>query len=288
MEEEKKLRILATTEQIGDLASGVGGDRVAVLALIRGDLNPHSYTLVKGDGEKLARADLVLSNGLGLEHGASLSEALKGNPKALAIGESIQKRHPREILYANGEVDPHVWMDVSLWSKGIDPIVERLSALDPEGASFYAARGEALRKEMEKAHEELKGILQAVPEEKRYLVTSHDAFQYFTRAYLRAPGERDWTERFAAPEGLAPDGQLNPRDLQGILDFLQERKITVLFPESNVHPDSIRKVASAGREMGLSLSVCERALFGDAMGGNPYLVAMRLNAELLAEELGRQ
>lgn len=286
MEPGGRIRVLATTAQLGDLAKEIGGERASVLVLIRGDLNPHSYTLVKGDGEKLARADLVLSNGLGLEHGASLAAALESHPRDLPLGDWIRAHYPEEILHAKGEIDPHIWMDISLWAKGIDPIVEKLSELDPEGASLYLERGEALRVKMETTHQELFRLLQKIPEEKRYLVTSHDAFQYFTRGYLRG-SKADWDQRFAAPEGLAPEGQLTPFDLQEILSFLQKNKIRVLFPESNVHPDSIRKISSAAQELGFSVRVCERALYGDAMGGFSYLEAMERNGQLLAEELSK-
>ena len=104
--------------------------------LIQGDLDPHSYEMVKGDGEKLSGADLIFYNGLGLEHGASLSAILQGSPNAMAIGEKIKSICPERILMRGGAIDPHIWMDISLWQKGIDPIVEALSGADPEGALF--------------------------------------------------------------------------------------------------------------------------------------------------------
>lgn len=93
-----KLKVLSTTAQIGDLVSFLGGDRVDNAVLVRGDLDPHSYEIVKGDGEKLMRADLIFYNGLGLEHGASLSAFLRASPKALAVGEKIAEKHPDLIL----------------------------------------------------------------------------------------------------------------------------------------------------------------------------------------------
>ena len=105
---------------------------------------------------------------------------------------------------------------------------------------------------MEAAHREIRASSKH-PCRKRYLVTSHDAFHYFTRSYLAEPGEANWAKRFAAPEGLAPEGQLNPRDIQKIIDYLRVKKISVLFPESNVSRDSIRKIATAGRELGLEI-----------------------------------
>ena len=285
MEENGKIKILSTTAQIGDLVFEIGGDRIDGSVLIQGELDPHSYELVKGDGEKLDRADAIFYNGLGLEHGASLSSRLHTLPKATAVGEQIQKKFPDRILKKGGAIDPHIWMDISLWKEGIDPIVERLSQVDPEGASFYRERGVPLPQKWKPSTSQIFERLQSVPSEKRYLVTSHDAFHYFTRSYLANPGEMNWTDRFAAPEGLAPDGQLNPRDIQKIIDFIHRNGVFVLFPESNVSRDSIKKIMTAGREMGLEIRICSEMLYGDSMSGLTYLEMMKRNADTIARYL---
>jgi manganese/zinc/iron transport system substrate-binding protein len=285
MQDNEKLKVLSTTAQIGDLVTAIGGERVDGWVLIRGDLDPHSYEIVKGDGEKLARADLVFYNGLGLEHGASLASMLERSPKMVAIGDRIREACPEKILMRGKAIDPHIWMDISLWQKGIDPIVEALSKADPEGAEFYRKQGVVLAGEMEAVHLEVRERLRQVPAKKRYLVTSHDAFHYFTREYLAEPGESNWEGRFAAPEGLAPEGQLGPRDIQKIIDFLREKNISTLFPETNVSRDSIHKIATAGRELGLEIHICSEPLYGDAMSGLSYLEMMRHNADTIAKHL---
>lgn len=176
-------------------------------------------------------------------------------------------------------------MDISLWQKGIEPIAQMLSEKDPEGAEGYRERALLLKDQMEKVHGSVRASLQAVPKEKRYLVTSHDAFHYFTRGYLAEPEEVNWIERSAAPEGLAPDGQLNPADLQKIIDYLGEKRICVLFPESNVSKDSIRKIAAAGKELGLEIRICSEPLYGDSMSGLSYLEMMTRNGETIARNL---
>ncbi len=127
MKDNGKIKVLSTIAQIGDLAAAVGGDQVDCLVLIPKELDPHSYELVKGDGEKLQRADLILYNGLGLEHGAGLSALLKQSPKAVALGFEIQKLAPNKILEKDGVIDPHIWMDVSLWKLSLQSIVEKIS-----------------------------------------------------------------------------------------------------------------------------------------------------------------
>lgn len=281
----EKIKIVSTTAQIGDLVTQIGGDRIESKILIRGDLDPHSYEIVKGDGEKLHEADLIFYNGLGLEHGASLSGFLFSSKKAISLGQKIEELAPQEILKKGAISDPHIWMDISLWSKGIEPIVLILSQIDPEGEALYRERGERARKEMEIVHNEIIDQMRAIPSEKRYLVTSHDAFHYFTRRYLADPQEVDWEKRFAAPEGLAPESQLKSQDIQRIIDFLLLTKTSVLFPESNVNKDSLRKIAIVGREYGLEIRICKEPLYGDAMSGLSYLEMMQSNARTFAKNL---
>jgi len=278
------IRVVSTIAQIGCLASEIGGNRISSEVLVRGEINPHSYELVKGDDEKIQQADLLLYNGLGLEHGASVVSLVRAHPNALGVADAIQKLHPDKILWKGQVPDPHVWMDVALWAEAVDPIADKLCALDPAGQEEFRARAQVLKQKMLQTNEEMFAVLQHVPAEKRYLITSHDAFGYFTRSYLAVPGETAWQERFSAPEGLAPDGQLNPADLKAIILCLQKHKIEILFPESSVSRDSIRKLAAAGRELGLNIRICQDVLYGDTFRGT-YLDAMKHNAETIARGL---
>src|SRR5579863_3754340 len=112
-----KLKTLSTIAQIADLVTEIGGDRIQSAVLVQGDLNPHTYELVKGDDEKIQQADFVFYNGLGLEHGASVASMISSHPHAFAIGDSIQKLHPEKILWKGNTQDPHIWMDISLWKE---------------------------------------------------------------------------------------------------------------------------------------------------------------------------
>jgi manganese/zinc/iron transport system substrate-binding protein len=290
--ENGKIKILTTTAMIQDLVQRVGGDRVDVIALINGELDPHSYQLVKGDGEKITRADLIFANGLGLEHGPSLQTQLESNPKAVPLGNWIMAKEPELIVLLNGQIDPHIWMDISLWKKTVPYIVEYLTVQDPTHADQFKANGEALMAEMEEAHRRIRNEMQEIPAEHRYLVSSHDAFNYFTRSYLADSQElvdNNWQKRFAAPEGLAPDSQLSAIHIQEILNHLKKYKIKVIFPESNVSKDSIRKIVSAGTEMGLQLTISQTPLYADAMGapgsdGDTYIKMIQHNARVIADE----
>ncbi|HSX38959.1 MAG TPA: zinc ABC transporter substrate-binding protein [Chlamydiales bacterium] len=286
MRENDKIKILSTIAQIGDLTQAIGGDRVDSLVLVPKDLDPHSYELVKGDGEKLSRADLIFYNGLGLEHGASLSSLLQTTDRAVPLGEGIRTIYPDRILEKNGVPDPHIWMDISLWEAAAGIILKKISEQDPAGTEYYQQRASALIQEMQDTHSYVHALLQKIPSEKRFLVTSHDAFSYFTRSYLADPGESNWSRRFTAPEGLAPDGQINPIDIRKTIEFLRSHQIHVIFPESNVSRDAALKIAKAGSEMGYKIRLCDQPLYGDSTGGLSYLEMMRRNAEVISQNLG--
>lgn len=284
-QENGKIKVLTTIAMINDLVKEVGGDRVDTLVLIRGELDPHSYELVKGDDEKFARADLIFYNGLGLEHGLSLSQNLHHNPTAVAVADGMLKA-PGLILTVDGCYDPHVWMDIALWMRTIDPIVNTLCDRDPLHAQEYRERGKTLHEKLAAADEKMYRTLQAIDPKKRYLVTSHDAFHYFTRHYLAEPGEKEWEQRCRAPEGLAPEAQMSVNDVIDIISHIEKFHIAVLFPESNVSKDSLRKILDAGREKGFELRLCTEELYGDSMGeAGSYLEMISHNVETIAREL---
>lgn len=283
-----KVKVLTTIAMIHDLVQEIGGEHVEAISLIRGGLDPHSYELVKGDDEKFIFADLIFYNGLGLEHGLSLRQNLEGNPKAVPVANQLLEEDPSLVLIIDGQFDPHVWMDISLWMRTIDPIVASLSEKDPLHAETYRQRGEALKEEMALKDQEAFSLLQSIDKEKRYLVTSHDAFNYFTRHYLADPQEKNWQMRCKAPEGLAPEAQLSVTDLIGIIAHIEKFNIPVLFPESNVSKDSLNKILQAGNEKGMKIRLCQDTLYGDSMGGSSsYLEMIRHNVQVIARELRR-
>lgn len=290
--ENGKVKVLSTIAMIDDLVSKIGKERIEHTVLIKGDIDPHSYELIKGDDEKIAMADVVFFNGLNLEHGASLSYKLQKHRFSVAVGDHVRSAHPERILMVDGQYDPHIWMDIATWQFVIDPIVESLCKADPDGAEYYKINAEKLREQMQAVHTEILSMMQNVPSEKRFLVTSHDAFGYFAKSYLATEEERSldtWRKRVAAPEGLAPDGQLSASDIQAIIDHLTKHEIGVVFPESNVSQDSLKKIVSACKEKKREVRVSSALLYGDAMGSaestaSSYLDMIKHNADTLARE----
>ncbi len=293
MEPTDKLKVMATTGIIEDMVKEIGQNEVAVISLIQGDLDPHSYQLVKGDQEKLTESAIIFANGLGLEHGPSLKAYLENSSKTVFLGDEIAKEKPDDILRYKGQTDPHIWMDISLWKLAIPHVVKALSKARPDQKELFEKRGQKLFSDYEKADQEIKVFISTIPPNKRYLVTSHDAFNYFARAYLADEKEREagqWEVRFQAPEGLAPDSQLSLNDIRFIVNHLKKYGIEVIFPESNLSPDSLKKIIDAAKEEGIQVKLGNPYLYGDAMGpkgsdGDTYLKMLWHNAKTIKEDM---
>jgi manganese/zinc/iron transport system substrate-binding protein len=262
---EVKPRVVSTIAMIDDLVAEVAGGVVQRDLLITGELDPHSYELVKGDDEKLDSAALIIANGLGLEHGASLQSRLEPSPTVCLIGSYVESHFPDRLIWKQGSIDPHIWMDVSLWAEAVDPIVEALARLLPHEAEGFAVRGERLKERLLALHQKIYATLHTVPSPRRYLVTSHDAFAYFTRAYL-SDIEELWSDRCIAPDGIAPEGQMSLLDIRRVADHMRAFGITTVFPESNVSRDPLAKVISVCNQLGHPAELADIPLYGDSFG----------------------
>ena len=283
-----KLRVLATTAIVQDLVARIGGSEIKVIAIINGNQDPHSYEVVKGDGEKFTYADIVFANGLMLEHSGSMQYQLKQHKDVVFLGDELLKKYPDQIIYVDGQLDPHIWMDISLWSGGIDLVLEKLIEKDPIHKESYLLRAEKVRKEFFEMDVLIKAEMQKIPEEKRYLVTSHDAFNYYVRRYFATQNEvqnGDWRFRMQALQGLAPDEQISVMQVKEIIDHICKYNIKVIFPESNLSRDSLEKVKEACGKRGKEIRLAKSTLYGDTLGGKSYLEMLEYNAEVLKENL---
>jgi len=287
-----KKKILCTIAMISDLVQKIAEDNAVVVTLIQGQHDPHSYQLVKGDDEKFLNADCIFYCGLGLEHGSSLTVQLHDNPKAHSLGAFLEKNNAA-LISIDQITDPHIWMDVQLWSQTIPYIVDTLSALDPQHAAQFQENGKKVQRELQELDATIRSTLQQIPKEKRYLVTTHDAFHYFGRSYLAEANElcdSSWRVRVQAPEGLAPESQMSTADIHKLVEHLITNKIGAIFSESNVSSDSIRKLVDACSKRGFQVHIAKKPLFADSMGAksseaDSYQKMMLYNTKIIRHEL---
>ncbi len=288
MKTDDKIRVLATTAIVQDLVEKVGGEEVKVLAMIGANQDPHSYEIVKGDGEKFTYADLVFANGLMLEHSGSMQYQLKQHKNVCFLGDELFKRVPEEIITVNGQLDPHIWMDLSLWSKCIDVVLGKLIEKDPDHKEVYEKNAKEAKEKYALVDSEIKEKMNKIPLDKRYLVTSHDAFNYFVRRYFATKEELEnnsWRVRMQALQGLAPDEQISVLQVKEIVDHVCKYNIEVIFPESNLSKDSLEKVKEACERRGRKIRLAKSTLYGDTLGGKSYLEMMAYDAKVLEDNL---
>lgn len=279
-----KMIVLSTTVMVGDVVAHIGGDKIISTILIDRRLDPHSYEFVKGDDEKLEEAGLIFYNGLGLEHGGSVRRFLEKTPRAIALGNAIARQRKEALIYIKQVVDPHIWMDVALWKEIIPVIVQALAEKDPAHSAYFEERGKELTARYEELHQSILEKMADIPEERRYLITSHDAFNYFTKAYLSP----DWQEHVFAPEGLAPDGQISFHELRSIIQEIKKHDIQVLFPEAYVSIAPLKKIQEGASLEGFEVHLSEKPLYSDSLpekGG--YETMISYNAGVIYEQLAR-
>ena len=248
-----EISVVATTGMVADLVRGVGGDRVEVHQLMGPGVDPHQYRPTAGDASRLKKADAVFYNGLNLE--ARMGElfeklSMRGG-QVYAVTDSV----PRDRLLAGQEAknlyDPHVWFDAALWAEAVPTVVEGLSKADPTGKNDYKRNGESMRARLRELDSWLRAQAGILPADRRVLVTSHDAFGYFGRAY---------GFEVVGLQGMSTVSEASLADVSALAEFLRKRGAKAVFVETTVNPETLRRVAeNAGVRIG-------GELFSDAMG----------------------
>jgi manganese/zinc/iron transport system substrate-binding protein len=279
------VRVVCTTTIVADVVQRVGGDRVQVQTLMGPGVDPHKHIPGAGDRKKLDDAHLVFLNGLHLEGKmADLFEKNRERWRAHAITSGIDRA---QLLHADvdgGEHDPHVWFDVQLWSGTIGVVKNALAELDPAGAAVYERNAKDYSQELDELDKEIRKALEAVPTERRVLVTSHDAFGYFGRAY-----------RFEVIglQGVSTASELGTPQRDKLATLIGDRRIPAVFTETSVPPVGLKGVLDdvyAKKKYTVNLVGGDDALYSDALGssdsqGGTYPGMIRHNVKVIVEAL---
>ena len=283
---EDEINVVATTGMIGDLAERVGAGRVAVETLMGPGIDPHVYKASEGDIRRLEGADLILFNGLHLEAKlADVLERIGDQRRTQAVTDLVPRgRLLRPAAFA-GNYDPHVWFDVRIWMDGVRQVRDTLAAADRAHAPLYRRNAEAYLVELEELDAYVRRQANRVPRERRVLITAHDAFNYFGRAY---------GFEVRGLQGISTATEAGASDVSRLAEFIAERRIPAVFVETSVSPRTIEAVRAAVRSRGFDVTI-GGSLFSDAMGnpGTPegtYVGMVRHNVDsivggLLGEDL---
>lgn len=279
---QEKLGIVATTGMIADAVKQVGGERVAVTALMGPGVDPHTYRQTRSDIAAMTRADAVFWHGLYLE--AQLEDFLRDLGKrktVVALAESL----PADRLLSNkdyaGRYDPHVWMDPRLWKGVVLATRDALTALDPAGADTFKANAERHLAEIDALAAYAETAFATVPPGSRVLVTAHDAFGYFGKAY---------GYEVLGIQGISTESEAGLRQIETLVETIVAKRIGAIFVESSVSDRNVRALIEGAAAKGHKV-VIGGELYSDAMGApgtyeGTYIGMIDHNVTVITRALG--
>lgn len=277
----RKLKVVTTIGMLTDTVAKIGGQRVVVTGLMGSGVDPHSYKASARDVVTMAEADLVFYNGLGLEAQlVRVLERISGRIKTVAITQDLEPSALLSLSGHEGQYDPHVWFDVSLWQKIIPKIEQALSAIDPLHRSIYQENAKQYTVQLGQLHQYVQAQAATVPASKRVLITAHDAFGYFGKAYgFEVQGL----------QGISTAAEASTADVRMLADFIAARRIPAIFVESSVPRRTIQAVQAAVRARGYRVEVGGE-LFSDAVGAagtieGTYIGMIRHNIDTIISSL---
>jgi manganese/zinc/iron transport system substrate-binding protein len=247
--------VVATIAQIGEPMREIAGDRVRVLTLMGEGVDPHLYRLTRSDIAKLRHADLILYNGLHLEAQMidMLARFAKRKP-VVAVGEHVAAQ---DLLPWDGKIyDAHVWMNPALWAKALHAGVDALSNTDPDNAAFYRQNWRTYAQRLAELDRQTRTAISSIPARSRALVTAHDAFGYFGRAYGL---------QVLAIQGMSTESEAGIRKIKTLVSTLVSHKIGAVFVETSVSDRNVRALIEGAAARGHRVRI-GGALFSDAMG----------------------
>lgn len=278
-----KIKIVTTTGMIADLAKAVAGDKAEVVSLMGAGVDPHLYKATQGDLKLLKQADIIFYNGLHLE--GKMGEVLEKmskfpNKTVVAVAENTPKEKQIIVDEKNQIADPHIWFDVALWANTIPEIMAALTSFDNGSQKQYIANGHQKMTQLKELNQWVKNELSKIPEERRTLITAHDAFAYFGAAYaIQVEGL----------QGISTLSEAGIKDVTNLVNKIVEEKIPAVFVESSVPKKALEAVVEGAKEKGHQVKI-GGILYSDAMGeeGTPegtYEGMVRHNIRTVVEAL---
>lgn len=277
------LRIITTTGMVSDIVKRVVGSHGKVSGLIEAGVDPHLFKPTRGHVKQLYDADVVFYSGLKLEGRMSetFDQLARSGKKVVAVTEALDQSKLRTPPEFEGHHDPHVWMDVSLWSQCVTHVAGSMSKIDPSHADDYRKNAAAYLDELTKLDEYVKKSIASIPESQRVLVTAHDAFGYFSMAY---------GIEVKSVQGVSTESEAGVLDVNRLVNFLVERKLPAIFVESSVNAKNIQAVIEGTASRNVHVSVGGE-LYSDAMGNEgtyegTYIGMIDHNATVISRALG--
>ncbi|MFC4722989.1 metal ABC transporter solute-binding protein, Zn/Mn family [Geojedonia litorea] len=280
--ENGKLNIVTTTSMITDLVTNIGGDLINIQGLMGSGVDPHLYKASEGDVSKLANADIIFYNGLHLE--GKLVEVFEKmehqNIHTVAVSDALDKNTLIGSEYFASNYDPHIWFNVDYWVLAGEYVTEILKEALPEHTQTLETNWKSYQSELYNLKEDLFKIVETLPKDQRILVTAHDAFNYFGKAF-------DF--EVVGLQGLSTATEAGVQDVQRLAAFIIEKQVKAIFIESSVPRRTIEALQAAVNSKGHQVEI-GGTLYSDALG-NPgtvegeYIGMFRYNVNTIVNAL---
>lgn len=273
------IRVVATTGMVADAVKIIGGPWVEVQTLLGPGIDPHTYKPSTADVQQLAQAHFLVYNGLHLEGKMDeLFHELGHKIPSIALAESLPK--DRLLAEEDGITDPHVWFDVKLWADTLPALAKAFGDFDPAHATDYQANAEKYRARLLELDQTITKELATIPAEQRVLITSHDAFRYFGRAYQ---------VEVRGVQGISTEAEASVKDIQDLVRFITDRKVKAVFVETSVNPRNMEALLEGSRARQHTLKIGGE-LYSDALGppgssGETYEKMIRYNVDTIVQSL---
>lgn len=254
--DRSKLFVVATTGIVADAVKNVAGDRADVVALMGPGVDPHLYHARESDVQRLADADIIFYNGLHLEGKmGQLFERMAKHKTICAVSDGIARKLLRPSQFEQA-YDPHVWFDVALWARCVEQIRDCFIAYDPKHEAHYRTSADNFLKELFELDEYIKIRVAQLPKEKRVLITAHDAFSYFGKAY-------GFT--IVSLQGISTDSEIGVGDVTRVVNYIVQHDIPALFAEASLPKSNVAAVQQAVRAQGKEVGIGPE-LYSDTLG----------------------
>lgn len=286
--EEKKsitkkepLKIVCTTNIVGDLVNNIVGNRATVKTLMGAGVDPHLYKATQGDIKELMEADVIIYNGLHLEGKmGEIFEKLSKQKLTIAVSDGIDPSLLINSSNFQGANDPHIWFDPKLWADGCTYVAEQLAKADSTNSSIFIQSGKSYANNLMAVNTFIQEQINQLPKDKRIMITAHDAFSYYGRAFgIEVKGL----------QGISTLSEYGLKDVTNMVDFIIAHKIKAVFVETSVNKRSIEAVIEGCKEKSYELKI-GGDLFSDAMGekgkkGGNYVDMIKSNTFTIVNAL---
>ena len=277
-----KYNVVATTTLVGDLVKQIGGDYVNIESLMGPGVDPHLYKASAGDVTRMQSADMIVYSGLHLEGKmGDIFDNLRASEKLIVSAtDNIDEDELLDFITSPGSFDPHVWFDVKLWEEAAKNVEKGLSKLDKDNKDNYEKNLENYLEKLDDLEDYIEERISEIPKEKRILITAHDAFQYFGKAY-------DF--KVKGLQGISTDAEAGTSDVRKLAELIVEKQIKAIFVESSVPRKNIEALQEAVKSKGFEVEIGGE-LYSDSTGdagsdAETYIGTFKANIDTIVDAL---